>query len=90
MICNKNKLKDDCSQQCLDMCMTLCNVFKIYFKFNLGNGVVIHLGQMFDELKKNEAKGLTGWKDRLLISSQSHIGELHYWVFHAKDLTAVI
>ncbi|ELU04184.1 hypothetical protein CAPTEDRAFT_19821 [Capitella teleta] len=39
----------------------------------LGNGVVIHLPGLFDEIQKNEAKGLTGWQQRLLISSQAHL-----------------
>lgn len=39
----------------------------------LGNGVVIHVGQMLDEIKKNEAKGLMEWKRRLLISDRAHM-----------------
>jgi adenylosuccinate synthase len=39
----------------------------------VGNGVVIHLPGLFEELEKNEAKGLTDWKDRLLISNRAHI-----------------
>lgn len=39
----------------------------------VGNGVVVHLGQMFDEIEKNEAKGLANWQDRLLISDRAHI-----------------
>ncbi|KAK7044274.1 hypothetical protein SK128_025055 [Halocaridina rubra] len=39
----------------------------------IGNGVVVHLGQMFEEIEKNEAKGLKEWKDRLLISDRAHI-----------------
>ncbi|KDR10573.1 adenylosuccinate synthetase isoform X2 [Zootermopsis nevadensis] len=39
----------------------------------IGNGVVVHLPGLFDELQKNEAKGLTNWKDRLLISDRAHI-----------------
>jgi len=41
----------------------------------IGNGVVIHLPGLFDEIKKNEARGgLTGWERRLIISSQAHLG----------------
>lgn len=40
-----------------------------------GNGVVIHLPGLFDEIQKNEAKGLTGWQDRLIISSRAHLGQ---------------
>ncbi|XP_068219566.1 adenylosuccinate synthetase isozyme 1 A [Palaemon carinicauda] len=39
----------------------------------IGNGVVVHLGQMFEEIEKNEAKGLKDWRDRLLISDRAHI-----------------
>lgn len=39
----------------------------------IGNGVVIHLPGLFDEISKSETKGLTGWKDRLLISNRAHI-----------------
>ncbi|XKL69513.1 hypothetical protein PGB90_007282 [Kerria lacca] len=39
----------------------------------IGNGVVIHLPGLFDELKKNENKGLVGWQDRLLISNKAHL-----------------
>jgi adenylosuccinate synthase len=38
-----------------------------------GNGVVVHLPGLFEELEKNEAKGLSDWKDRLLISDRAHI-----------------
>lgn len=39
----------------------------------IGNGVIVHLGQMFEEIQKNEAKGLKDWSKRLLISDRSHI-----------------
>ncbi|XP_013406660.1 LOW QUALITY PROTEIN: adenylosuccinate synthetase isozyme 1 B-like [Lingula anatina] len=38
----------------------------------IGNGVVVHLPQMFDELEKNHAKGLE-WKNRLLLSNRAHM-----------------
>ena len=38
-----------------------------------GNGVVVHLPGLFEELKKNESKGLTDWRDRLLISDRAHL-----------------
>ena len=38
-----------------------------------GNGVVIHLPGLFDELKKNEDKGLKDWQNRLLISDRAHL-----------------
>ncbi|XP_023221331.1 adenylosuccinate synthetase-like, partial [Centruroides sculpturatus] len=37
----------------------------------IGNGVVIHLPQFFEELAKNEAKGLNDY--RLFISNRAHI-----------------
>ncbi|KAL1130210.1 hypothetical protein AAG570_013148 [Ranatra chinensis] len=39
----------------------------------IGNGVVVHLPGLFDELEKNETKGLVGWQDRLLISDRAHL-----------------
>ncbi|XP_063231514.1 adenylosuccinate synthetase [Bacillus rossius redtenbacheri] len=39
----------------------------------IGNGVVIHLPGLFEELEKNEAKGMTNWEDRLLVSDRAHI-----------------
>jgi len=42
----------------------------------LGNGVVIHLPDLFAEIKKNEDKGLVGWEKSLIISSRAHLGRL--------------
>jgi adenylosuccinate synthase len=39
----------------------------------VGNGVVIHLPQFLEEIAKNEAKGMTNWKQRLLISDRAHL-----------------
>ncbi|XP_050354479.1 adenylosuccinate synthetase [Nymphalis io] len=39
----------------------------------IGNGVVIHLPGLFEELKKNELKGMEGWEKRLIISDRAHI-----------------
>lgn len=39
----------------------------------IGNGVVIHLPGLFDEIEKNEKKGLMGWENRLIISSRAHL-----------------
>lgn len=36
--------------------------------------MVVHLPGLFEEIKKNEAKGLAGWKDRLIVSSRAHLG----------------
>ena len=37
--------------------------------------MVIHLPQFFQEIEKNEAKGMANWQSRLLISSRSHLGK---------------
>lgn len=39
----------------------------------LGNGVVIHVPGLFDEIEKNEKKGLTGWQKRLIVSDRAHL-----------------
>ncbi|CAH1110952.1 unnamed protein product [Psylliodes chrysocephalus] len=39
----------------------------------IGNGVVIHLPGMFDEIEKNEKKGLKNWEERLIISDRAHL-----------------
>jgi len=39
----------------------------------IGNGVVVHLPQLFEELKKNEDKGLSHLRDCLLISDRAHL-----------------
>jgi adenylosuccinate synthase len=39
----------------------------------VGNGVVIHLPQFFEELEKNIVKGLIGWEERLKISDRAHL-----------------
>ena len=44
----------------------------LFFLFE-GNGVVVHLPGLFDEIYKNEAKGLKDWKERLLISDRAHL-----------------
>ena len=50
----------------------------------LGNGVVVHLPGLFEEIAKNEAKGLSAWKDRLFISDRAHLGN-HYSLFLAPS-----
>jgi len=39
----------------------------------IGNGVVIHVPSLFEELEKNELKGLTGWQDKLKVSDRAHM-----------------
>ena len=41
----------------------------------VGNGVVIHLPQFFDEIYKNEKKGMANWKERLIVSDRAHLGK---------------
>ncbi|CAG4957224.1 unnamed protein product [Colias eurytheme] len=38
-----------------------------------GNGVVIHLPGLFEELKKNESKGMGNWQNRLIVSDRAHL-----------------
>jgi len=40
----------------------------------LGNGVVIHLPGLFQEIRGIEEKGLVGWRERLVISDRAHLG----------------
>ncbi|XP_055314841.1 adenylosuccinate synthetase [Sitodiplosis mosellana] len=39
----------------------------------IGNGVVIHLPGLFEELAKNEGKGLLNWQNRLIVSDRAHL-----------------
>ncbi|KAF5275192.1 hypothetical protein FQR65_LT04224 [Abscondita terminalis] len=39
----------------------------------IGNGVVIHLPGLFEELEKNVNKGLNDWQNRLVISDRAHL-----------------
>lgn len=39
----------------------------------IGNGVVVHVPSLFEELEKNEKKGLEGWQTRLKISDRAHM-----------------
>lgn len=42
--------------------------------------MVVHLPGLFEELEKNETKGLVGWRERLLISDRAHL----VFDFHQK------
>jgi adenylosuccinate synthase len=35
--------------------------------------VVVHLPGLFEELEKNEAKGLKNWQSRLIVSDRAHL-----------------
>ena len=35
--------------------------------------MVIHVPSLFEELEKNELKGLTGWQNKLKISDRAHM-----------------
>ncbi|XP_076099994.1 adenylosuccinate synthetase isozyme 1-like [Mytilus galloprovincialis] len=39
----------------------------------IGNGVVVHLPDLFEEIEKNVQKGLEDWKNRLIISDRAHL-----------------
>ena len=43
----------------------------------VGNGVVVHLPQMFQEIERN-AHGMENWSERLIISDRCHIGEVTF------------
>ena len=50
--------------------------------------MVVHLPQMFEELQKNEAKGLTHLRDCLLISDRAHlVFDFHQVSLHNKFCT---
>lgn len=39
----------------------------------IGNGVVVNIPELLGEAMKNEKKGLTWWKDNLIISDRAHL-----------------
>jgi len=39
----------------------------------IGNGVVVHLPGLFQEIEKNVEKGLADWNSRLVISDRAHL-----------------
>merc|ERR1719288_312287 len=39
----------------------------------IGNGVVVHVPGLFEEIQKNEEKGLKDWKNCLKISDRAHL-----------------
>ncbi|CAF3409312.1 unnamed protein product, partial [Rotaria socialis] len=39
----------------------------------IGNGCVINLPELFEEIKKQESYGITDWSQRLLISNRAHL-----------------
>ena len=51
----------------------------------IGNGVVVHFPDLFAELAKNEAKGLTGWENRLKISDRAHLVFDFHQVYEDND-----
>lgn len=53
--------------------LMILSTFSLLLYHVVGNGVVVHLPQMFEELQKNEAKGLTHLRDCLLISDRAHL-----------------
>jgi len=51
--------------------ISFVNKKKIIF---LGNGCVVNLPELVEEIKKNESRGVTDWSERLLISDRAHLG----------------
>lgn len=52
-----------------------------------GNGVVIHLPSLFEELEINEAQGLKDWKERLIISDRAHmVFDFHQQVDQLQEI----
>lgn len=47
----------------------------------MGPGMVIHLPGLFSEIEHNEKLGLTGWKERLVISDRAHLVMDYHQVF---------
>lgn len=45
--------------------------------------MVIHIPGLFEELSKNEVKGLKNWQDRLILSDRAHL----VFDFHQVRLT---
>ena len=44
-----------------------------------GNGCVVNLPELVEEIQKNESRGVTSWSDRLRISDRAHLGkEMNY------------
>lgn len=42
--------------------------------FFLGNGCVVNLPELVEEIQKNESRGVNNWSERLLISDRAHLG----------------
>ena len=51
---------------------------------------MIHLPDLFSEIKKNEDKGLVGWEKRLIISSRAHLGLCRHRAAAAAAAAAVV
>lgn len=44
------------------------------YTYLIGNGCVVNLPELVDEIKKNESRGVNNWAGRLLISDRAHLG----------------
>jgi adenylosuccinate synthase len=51
----------------------------------LGNGCVVNLPELVEEIQKNESRGITDWSKRLLISDRAHLGINRIFVFCNKN-----
>jgi adenylosuccinate synthase len=47
-----------------------------YQRLFSGNGCVVNLPELVEEIKKNESRGVTDWSSRLLISDRAHLGKI--------------
>ncbi len=53
----------------------------------IGNGCVINLPMLFEEIKEKESQGISDWSKRLLISDRAHISKISIWFFLCKACT---
>jgi adenylosuccinate synthase len=40
----------------------------------IGNGCVVNLPELVEEIQKNESRGVKNWSHRLFISDRAHLG----------------
>jgi adenylosuccinate synthase len=67
-------------KSCCNYSLVRCNYLCFLFS---GNGVVIHLPGLFEEIAKTEAKGIANVSQRLVISTRAHLGKSLYLDEHA-------
>lgn len=57
----------------------LCDKLILISLLFSGNGVVVNLPELFNEIEKNEGKGLTNLEKRLKISNRAHLGKFIFF-----------